>query len=310
MDKWTELNAFVTVVEQKSFAAAARALNLAPSGVSRIIAGLEDRLGARLLHRTTRQLSLTEAGERFYANGRSLLDEFESAEADVTGLESAPTGTLRIGCVVTLAERWMPSIIASFLNAYPRISVELIETDRPIDLIADGIDVALVTGTLDDSSHVIRRLCGFHRLVVASPDYLRRKGRPERPEELKHHDCLSFATAPQLQKWRFRTRDGRAVSANVKGRFAATGAETILQAARAGLGTARLANFIVAPYLNSGELEQVLDEFRPSDPVPLFVAYQSGILLSPKIRAFVDHLTDQFEPNPPWEAGHLPETRG
>lgn len=308
MDKWTELSTFVTVVEQKSFAAAARAMNLAPSGVSRIVAGLEDRLGARLLHRTTRRLSLTEAGERFYANGRILLDDFEAAEADVSGLESAPTGTLRVSCVVTLAERWMPSIIASFLNACPRVSVDLIETDRPVDLIADGVDVALVTGALEDSSHVIRRLSGFHRLVVASPDYLRRHGRPESPAELKHHDCLSFATAPHLQKWRFRMRDGRAVTTNVNGRFAATGAETILRAATAGLGIARLANFIVAPYINSGALEEVLDEFRPSDPVPLFVAYQSGTLLSPKIRAFVDHLTDQFEPNPPWEEDRALET--
>ncbi len=306
MDKWTELNAFVTVVEQKSFAGAARTLNLAPSGISRIVAGLEDRLGARLLHRTTRRLSLTQAGERFYANGRNLLNDFEAAEADVSGLESAPTGTLRVSCVVTLAERWMPSIIASFLNTHPRVLVELIETDRPVDLIADGVDVALVTGALKDSSHVIRRLSGFNRLVVASPHYLSRYGRPEKPEDLKHHDCLSFATAPHLQKWPFRTGDGSGVTANVKGRFAATGAETILQAAMAGLGIARLANFIVADYLNSGELEEVLNEFRPSDPVPLFVAYQSGILLSPKIRAFVDHLTDQFEPNPPWEEDRSP----
>jgi DNA-binding transcriptional LysR family regulator len=301
MDKWTELNTFVTVVEQKSFAAAARVLNIAPSGVSRIVAGLEDRLGARLIQRTTRRLNLTEAGERFFDNGRSLLDGFEAAEADVSGLESVPSGTLRVSCVVTLAERWMPSTIASFLNAHAGVSVELIETDRPVDLIGDGVDVALVTGALEDSSHVIRRLSGFQRLVVASPDYLDRHGYPERPEDLKHHECLSFATAPHLQKWRFQTADGRAVTTTVKGRFAATGAETILQAATSGLGIARLANFIVAPHVRSGVLKEVLQEFRTADAVPLFVAYQSGVLLSPKIRAFVDHLSDQFDPHPPWE---------
>ena len=306
MDKWTELNAFITVVEQKSFAAAARSLGIAPSGISRIVAGLEDRLGARLLQRTTRRLSLTEAGERFYAHGRSLLDDFEAAESDISGREATPTGTLRVSCVVALAERWMPSIITSFLNAHPRVSVELIETDRPVDLISEGVDVALVTGALKDSSHVIRRLCGFHRLVVASPDYLEQNGRPSKPEDLKHHDCLSFATAPHLQKWRIRTRQGRAVTAHVTGRFAATGAETILQAATAGLGIARLANFIVAPHIEAGALEDVLADYRSSDPVPLFVAYQSGILLSPKIRAFVDHLKDQFEPYPPWEEARPP----
>jgi DNA-binding transcriptional LysR family regulator len=301
MDKWTELNTFTAVVEQESFAAAARALNVAPSGVSRVVANLEDRLGARLLHRTTRRLSLTEAGERFYAQGRKLLDDFEAAEADASGLEAAPKGTLRVSCVVTLAERWMPSIIASFMRAYPDVSVELIETDRPVDLIGDGIDVALVTGVLEDSSHVVRRLSGFHRLVVASPEYLDRNGRPETPEDLKHHDCLSFSTAPRLQKWPFTKHDGRSVAITVKGRFAATGAETILKAATEGLGIARLANFIVAPHLSSGELEEILGDFRSSDPVPLYVAYQSGILLSPKIRTFVDHLTDQFDPKPPWE---------
>lgn len=304
MDKWTELNTFVAVVEHESFARAARALNVAPSGVSRIVSNLEDRLGTRLIHRTTRRLSLTEAGERFYADGRRLLEGFEAAEAGISGMEAHLRGTLRVSCVVTLAERWMPQTIASFLSDFPHISVELIETDRPVDLIGEGVDVALVTGALNDSSHVIRRLSGFRRLVVASPQYLDRNGRPEVPADLKQHDCLSFATAPHLQRWPFVKPDGRSVAVNVKGRFSATGAETILKAATEGLGIARLANFVVAPHLRAGELEEVLGAFRFPEPVPLYVAYQSGILLSPKIRAFVDHLADRFDPKPPWESIH------
>jgi len=308
MDKWSELHAFVTVVEQESFASAARVMQIAPSGVSRLISNLETRLGVRLLHRTTRRISLTEAGTRFYANGRDVLSGFEAAEADVVGLQTAPKGTLKVSCVVTLAERWMPPIIAEFLAQYPDVSVDLIETDRPVDLIGDGVDVALVTGALPDSSHLVRRLSGFQRLVVASPAYLDRMGWPETPTALKSHDCLCFATAPHLQKWRFETREGRASATTVTGRFSATGAETILRAALAGAGVARLASFMVAPHLQSGDLCEVLSDFRVAEPVPLFVAFQSGVYLSPKIRAFVDHLTEQLDDLPPWEKSVLPQS--
>lgn len=301
MDKWAELRAFVATVEQQSFTGAANVLRMAPSGISRLMSNLETRLGVRLLHRTTRQISLTEAGARFYSQTRDILISLEEAEADVIGRQSMPKGTLKISCVVTLAERWLPQIIADFLARYPDIFVDLIETDRPVDLIDDGVDVALATGSLANSSHMIRKLAGFQRLVVASPAYLKRMGNPETPAALKSHECLSFATAPHLQRWSFQTPTGRTVATTVKGRFSATGAETILQSVLAGVGIARLASFMVAPHLRSGELEEVLTDFRVADPVPLFVAYQSGVHLSPKIRTFIDHLTDHFKHMPPWE---------
>ena len=307
MDKWAELRAFVAVVEHEGFAPAARTLKVAPSGVSRLITNLEARLGTRLLNRTTRQVSLTDAGERFYARGRDLLHGFEAAEEEVLGLQSEPRGLLRISCVVTLAERWMPGILADFLAGYPETAVELRETDRPIDLIGEGVDVAIVSGALADSSHRVRRLSGFHRFVVAAPDYLERRGRPETPGDLKDHDCLAFATAPHLQKWAFQAGDRGPVETKVRGRFSATGAETILRAALAGIGIARLAGFMVAPHLRSGALEEVLAAFRQPDPVALSAVYPSSGQLSPKIRAFLDHLADHFGPTPPWDSAGPPQ---
>ena len=301
MDKWAEMRAFVAVVEHEGFAPAARALQVAPSGISRLITNLEARLGVRLLNRTTRQVGLTEAGERFYARGREVLRGFEAAEEDVLGLQSEPRGLLRVSCVVTLAERWMPEIIAGFLARYPEMTLELRETDRPVDLIDEGVDVAIVTGALADSSHRVRRLSGFQRFVVAAPSYLDLRGRPETPADLKAHDCLAFATAPHLQKWVFQSRHRRTFETKVRGRFSATGAETILRAALAGVGIARLASFMVAPHLRSGALEELLAPFRLAEPVPLFAVYPSSAHLSPKIRAFVDHLVVHFGPTPPWE---------
>ena len=301
MDKWAELNAFVAVVENGGFAPAARSIKLAPSGVSRLVANLEARLGVRLLNRTTRRISLTEAGERYYARGRDVLAGFEAAEAGVAGLQSVPKGLLRVSCVVTLAERWMPSIIADFMARYPYVSVELRETDKPVDLIEEGVDVALVTGALADSSAIVRKLSGFSRHVVASPDYWARHGRPETPADLKNHNCLQFATAPHLQKWAFQEAGRKAFTVPVSGSFSAAGAETILRASLADIGVSCLASFMVAPHLRAGVLEEVLGDFRVREPVPLSAVFPSAKHLSPTIRAFVDHLVERFAEAAPWE---------
>ena len=303
MDKWAELNAFVAVVEHRGFAQAARAISLAPSGVSRLVSNLEARLGVRLLNRTTRRVSLTEAGERYYTRGRDALAGFEAAEADVASLQSAPRGLLRVSCVVTLAERSMPAIIADFMARHPGVSVELLETDRPVDLIEEGVDVALMTGALQDSSAMVRKLSGFSRHVVASPDYWARHGRPETPADLKRHNCLRFATAPHLQKWTFQKPGRKPFAVTVSGRFSAAGAETILQASLAGIGVSRLASFMVAPHLRSGALEEVLPDVRENEPIPLSAVFPSAKHLSLKIRAFIDHLAERFAAMPPWEDG-------
>lgn len=302
MDRWSELTAFVAVVEEGGFAPAAKRLKIAPSGVSRLISGLESRLSVRLLQRTTRRVSATEEGLRFYERSRDLLEGLAEAEAEVAGQKSTPRGHLRVACVVTLAERWMPPILADFMARCPEVSVELRETDRPVDLMAEEVDVALVTGPQKDSSYVARRLSGFQRMVVAAPAYLAAHGQPDQPADLKSHNCLAFANAPHLQRWSFQGGGGKASSLRVKGSFSANGAETILRASLAGIGICRLASFMVMPHLRSGALVELLADYRVVEPVPLYALYGPGRPLAPKLRVFLDHLAASFHPLPPWEA--------
>lgn len=301
MDKWLELKAFAAVVEHDGFAAAARAMNMAPSGISRLIANLENRLGVRLLNRTTRRLTLTDAGALYHDSVRELLTGFEAVEADLAGLSLEPKGKLRMSCVVTLAERWIPDILTEFLATYPRVEIELIETDQPVDLIESRVDLALVTGALKDSSHIVRRVSEFQRLVVASPDYLARCGCPADPGELKQHNCLSFFSAPHLQKWEFQNSNGRQRTVTIGGNFAANGAESILRAATAGIGIARLASFMVASEIESGELVEILEDFRSRSTVPLSVVFPAGRNPSPSVQALVEHLVTTLKSRAPWE---------
>ncbi|MEZ5591736.1 MAG: LysR family transcriptional regulator [Gammaproteobacteria bacterium] len=294
MDKWAEMHAFVAVVEHNGFAAAARALDLVPSAVSRLITHLEVRLGVRLLNRTTRRLSLTEAGERFYIRCKAILDEIDASEADVMGLQQVPKGRLRISCVVAIAERYMAGIMATFMQRYPAIEIEVLETDRPVDLIADVVDIALVAGKLEDSSYRARQLTTFQRIIAAAPAYLAKHGTPQTPVDLKRHNCLVFSAAPHLQNWPFVSASGECKSYQVTGNFKASGAELILSAALAGIGICRLADFMLQPHLDSGRLVALLQDAALAEAVPLSIVFAPGLHLSPKVRVFIDHLAEQF----------------
>ena len=301
MDKWAEMSAFVAVVERNGFAAAARALNVSPSGLSRQVSSLEERLGVRLLTRTTRRLSLTEAGERFFARSRAILGDIGEIESEVADLQARPRGRLRVSCVVTLAQRQMAPILAGFMAAYPEITVELWETERPLELLPDRVEVALVSGPVEDSSLRQRRLADFRRLVCAAPAYLAHQGTPATPADLRDHACLGFTTAPHLQHWEFRSPDGRPVTRAVRPRFLTGSAEILLQAALAGIGIGRLASFMVAPHLRDGSLVEVLAAQASRDRVPLSAIFAPGEPLAPKVRVFIDHLVSHFSPGPPWE---------
>lgn len=303
MDKWAEMSAFVAVVERKGFAAAARAMNVSPSGLSRLVSGLEGRLGVRLLNRTTRRLSLTEAGERFFARSRTILGDIGEIEGEVADLQARPRGRLRVSCVVTLAQRQMAPILAAFMTAYPEISVELWETERPLDLLPDTVEVALVSGAIEDSGFQQRRLAEFRRLVCAAPAYLDRHGTPGTPSDLGAHACLGFTTAPHLQHWEFLEPDGRHTTQAVRPRFLTGSAETLLQAALSGIGIGRLASFMVAPHLRDGSLVEILAAQASPDRVPLSAIFVPGRPLPTKVRVFIDHLVAHFSPAPPWERG-------
>ncbi|MFT5174713.1 MAG: DNA-binding transcriptional LysR family regulator [Gammaproteobacteria bacterium] len=300
MDKWAELSAFVAVVDHEGFAPAARTQQVSPSGISRLVSNLEDRLGVRLLNRTMRRISLTEAGERLFAHGKSILSEFRDAEAEVTNLSSTPRGRLRVSCMRTLAERQMGPIFADFMVKYPDISLDIREHAHPHELVAESVDVALITGELDSSSHIIRSVAKFKRLICAAPAYLQAHRVPAKPQDLKNHNCLEFGNNSQRQRWRFHDGNGAIEEHWVTGRLRASTADTILPAALAGIGICRLANFVVGPHLQTGELVELFGEDVVADDVPFAIVYTAKRHLAPKVRVFIDHVVDVFTPLPPW----------
>ena len=301
MDKWAELSAFVAVVDHEGFAAAARFRHVSPSGLSRLVSNLEDRLGVQLLKRTTRRINLTEAGERLYQRGSSILSDLSEAEADVANLNAAPRGRLRVSCVQTLAERQMRPIFADFMARYPEISIDIREHAHPHELVADTVDVALITGELNSSSHVVRKVARFKRIICASPEYLETHGTPAEPQELHQHHCLSFCNNSERQRWGFRCPDGSTEEVCVDGVLSANSADTLLQAALAGIGVCRLANFVVGPHLRSGELIELFSDRLLDDEVPFAVVYSAKRHVAPKVRAFIDHVVERFTPNAPWD---------
>lgn len=302
MDRAGEMSVFAKVVEEGSFSSAARALKLTPSAVSKQIGRLEDRLGVRLLNRTTRQLSATEEGDAFYQRCVRILTDMEEAELAVSQRHSAPRGTLRVNCGVAFGKHQISPLIAEFLERYPEVSVEMTQTDALADLVEEGQDIAIRFGKLQDSSMVARQLTISRRAICCSPEYLKRHGEPKHPSELAAHNCLSFSTAIHLNEWVFRLADGAEFPFRAQGNFTANNGETIHEMVQSGLGIARLAEFLVGPDVREGRLVRILEPYYRDIEVPINAVYPTRRHLSPKVRAFVDFLVEKFNPVPPWEA--------
>jgi DNA-binding transcriptional LysR family regulator len=291
-----DMEVFVRVVEEGSFAAAARALGLPKSNVSRRVARLEDHLGARLLHRTTRQLSLTEVGAAYHGRVTAILDDLREAEDAVRSLHTVPRGTLRVSAPLTLGYRFLGEIVASFMQSCPEVQVDLSLSDRVVDLIEEGFDVAVRVGRLADSSMIAKRLASGRRALVASPAYLREHGAPARPDDLRDHHCLLYTYEASGSSWRVGD-----TSVPVKGRLVSNNGDVLLAAAVAGLGVALVPRFMCGPLLANGTLVELLAE-HASDDAAIHALYPHNRHLSAKVRAFVDHLAMSMSPVPPWEA--------
>ncbi|MEQ8604401.1 MAG: LysR family transcriptional regulator [Marivibrio sp.] len=302
MDRSTEMAVFAKVVEEGSFSAAARVLKLTPSAVSKQIARLEDRLGVRLLNRTTRRLSATEEGSAFYQRAARILADIDEAETAVTQLHAAPRGTLRINCGIAFGKHQIGPLIPEFLARYPELTVEMTLTDALSDLVEEGHDVAVRFGPLQDSSMVARQLAVSRRAICASPAYFERCGVPKHPSELAEHNCLTFSNMPHLNDWIFRLPEGGEYRIKADGNFSASNGETIHEMVLASLGVARLAEFLVGPEVREGKLMRVLQPFYRDIEVPINAVYPTRRHLSPKVRAFVDFLVEKFQPIPPWES--------
>lgn len=301
MDKSTEMTIFVHAVEAGGFSAAARLLDLTPSAVSQQIRRLEDRLRTRLFHRTTRRIHLTEAGQNFYQRCSSILRAIEEAEDAVSSMSTEPWGTLRVAATVSFGRVEVLPLINDFMTRYPQISVEFELTDRHVDLVNDGIDVAIQwREQIEDPNVVARRLCVNRRIICAAPDYLARNGTPAKPDDLMRHNCLTLSTLDQFNEWAFEDAESGRRVLRVHGSFRSNTADGLHEAVRSGVGLARLSNWLVAPDISAGRLQAVLPQY-PQDYSAFYVLYPHRRHLSRKVRAFVDFLIEKFTPVPHWE---------
>ncbi len=301
MDRLAAIESFVKVAETQSFSEAARRLNTSKSAISRNVGALEAELGARLFHRTTRSLALTEGGRAYFERATRILADLQEANLAVSQLQSAPRGRLRVNAPMSFGFLHLASALPDFLARYPDVAVDLVMNDRFIDLVEEGFDVAVRIGELEDSSLIARRLAPMRRTVCASPAYLRQRGTPASPDDLRRHECLRNTNIPAAQEWRFVTPDGKPWPVEVNGRLTANNGDALRVAALSGLGLAKLPSFIVGEDLKSGALVTALDAFVPQG-VAMNAVYPHARHLSPKVRAFVDFLADRFGPRPYWDA--------
>ncbi len=289
---------FVRAVERGGFSPAARELGLTPSAVSKLVTRMEARLGVRLLHRTTRRLALTPEGEAFFHRAQRILADIEEAENEVARFRARPRGRLRVNVGTAFGAHQLVPALPAFLARYPEIEVELILTDRVVDLVEEGADVGLRTGQLADSSLVSRKICDLERVICASPEYLARRGRPRVPQDLLRHNCLLMAGAPQFHRWPFRFPEG-VRNVEVSGNVSANNAETLVQLATMGLGIIRLVDVTVGEAIARGALEPVLADVHHAEAIPLQAVLPPGRHRSPRVAAFVDFLVERFA-GAPW----------
>lgn len=301
MDKLGDMAAYVRVVEAKTYTAAAERLGWSKSVVSRRIAELEERLGARLLNRSTRRLSLTEAGAAFYERCVRILADVEETEAAVASLHAEPRGLLRVNAPMSFGMLHLAPAVAAFLERWPEVDVDLSLNDRFVDLIDEGYDLAVRIGTLADSALIARRLAPCRRVVCAAPSYLARHGEPQRPEDLARHDCFLYTNAPAAEQWKLTGRDGTEHVVRVGGRLRVNNGDVLRAIAEAGLGIIVLPTFIVAEAVAAGRLKVVLCDYRPA-AATAYAVYPHNRYLSTKVRAFVDFLAGRFGPEPYWDA--------
>jgi DNA-binding transcriptional LysR family regulator len=290
MNHLQDLEVFVLVVNSGNFAKAAAELEIHPSAISRRINHLEDRLGVRLFNRTTRSLNLTEVGERYLKRCLSILADLEEADREAKQHSEAPQGLLHISCSPLFAHRYLFKHFPLFLEKYPRLRVRLTLTDDVIDLVSEGIDVAIRIGELADSSLITQKLISDRRIIYAAPAYLDHHGIPKTPDDLAHHNCLVLdARKTTLNQWCFR--DGNELrEISVKGNFIVSSSEALYEAVLAGLGISRVVAFLADEALRSGQLVRLLSEYEDESDIGAYAVFPSNRHLLPKVRCFVEFL--------------------
>ena len=300
MDSLTDIVVFVRVVDDGSFTRAAERLKLSRSVVSKYVTRLEGRLGARLLNRTTRRLSLTEAGRIFYERSRRGLQDIEEAEAEVSRLQEKPRGVLRINSPMSFGILHIAPALPEFLAQHPEVSVEMNLDDRVVDVIEEGFDVSIRIAEMPDSSLIARRLAPCRHVIVAAPAYLEKHGTPRTPEDLRDHNIISFSYQTSAYDWHFISPDNKQISVPVSGSMQANNSLALREALLRGVGITRTPTFVVGKDVQDGHLLSILGNYRTLE-VSIYLVYPQRRHLSPKVRAFVDFMADRISEPPYWD---------
>ena len=289
MNPFEDMRLFCQVMESGSFTAAAEQLGLSKQFVSRRLIQLEDRLGVRLLNRSTRRLDVTPLGQSYYESALRLLAEVEQVEQGIAGQNSEPRGTIRLSAPLSFAMAHLGCLLPLFLRQHPQVCVEVDLSDRLVDLIGEGYDLVLRIGTLEDSTLIARRIAAIERVYCASPDYLALRGTPLKPEDLTTHDCLPYGHGRQVQ-WRFK---GKLQALSVSGRMRVNNGDLLRDTAIAGLGVTYLPTFIVSEALKDGRLVKVLEDFAP-EALTLSAVYPQHRQSSRPVQALVEFLRERL----------------
>jgi DNA-binding transcriptional LysR family regulator len=297
----SDVAVFVAVVKSGSFTSAADLLDLSKSQASKCVSRLEATLGARLLHRTTRRLRLTEAGTALYETSHSALEAIDDAQRAVSRLQGAPRGTLKLSASIAFGSVQLPSVVSRLTGQYPDLAVELVLEDRHIDLVREGIDVALrITGDPPDSGMVYRRLGPNRQVVCASPRYLERRGVPRVPQDLSSHECIAHTQRATPRTWHFTAPGGGKTSVQINGRIAVNSALGVREAALEGLGIIELNSYLVGPDIKAGRLVRLLEGYQPKE-LSIYAVFPQRRYLAPKVRVFIDAMLERLTPEPAWD---------
>ena len=296
MDRLQTMSVFVAVAEESGFAPAARRLNLSPPSVTRAVSELEGRLGAKLLHRTTRTVRLTDAGRRYLADCRRLLTEIDEVERHAAGLHATPRGRVTVTASALFGRMVMTPVLLDLLDRYPEISLTTLFADRVVHLLDEGVDVAIRIAELPDSSLSAVRVGSVRRVLCAAPGYLETEGRPESPEDLARHATIDFVNMTPGGEWAFEA-NGKARRFRPRARLRVNSADAAIAAALRGRGITRVLSYMIAPQIAEGALELVLDDFAPP-AVPVHVVHKEPGQTSGRVRAVVDHLVEHLRRSP------------
>ncbi len=300
MDNFSDIAVFVEIVRKGSFTAAAESLKMSRPVVSKYLARLENRLGVRLLNRTTRKLSLTEAGQGFFNTCKSGLEQLQDAEAEVLQLQQSPKGILRLNTPMSFGIQHVAPLLNNFKESYPDIQVEMNLEDRKLDVVEEGFDVSVRITDMPDSSLVARRLCSCRHVIVAAPEYLESAGVPEKPGDLINHHILAYRYQESSHVWHFNGGENRQVQVSLPVHTKINNSLAIREAVLNGMGVARMPTFVVGQDIRVGNLVALFPKFDLLE-VGVFLVYPQRRLLSPKVRAFIDFMVNQISDPPHWD---------